>query len=716
MVALVRQIIKLEDGSEIAPNNNSRIQAMDWQIADSENFKNIVLRSENDTRNLSSIVFTDILDPNIRWHARARALIKNSGWTVWGNLDVMNYEQAEEVVTSTTIPSRVGTPILSTSSVQDNHDATLFSIFAKGFTVVGNSTHTATSWFIEDINGKLIWSDINDTINKNKIDFRTMILKNNALYRIRAMFHSSSNDVSSIASYTIRVGSENSLELVTYLDNVDYRDDFTIKAVMTNMDVQVDSVTWQIVGMTNNYAEILFSKTTTGAGYGTVTIPANLLKDDTNYILKCKPNIENGAWKYIQFKTMNIEAYHTSLRVEPTNIEIKVDETAEVNIITPATNITSTINTLGIVDFDLDKRLITGLKAGNGSITITAQEQDKYPASSNVVIVVSEKDPEFSLVDMTTVDVNGKEYIPVDFTTNGEVFIAKNDNAEAIIENNTIIVSARDSAILVASVTFAKKTKEFNIPVVYKHPSTVGKRYIVTGNLILGEALPDSWSIDADDMKITKEHFAGMMNKTTPYTVEKMLTSVADTTTGFKASFEVTNLEEVIEDGTIVDDEYILVSSKLFKNTAGGTSTQLGGRQEVSYIITEYNNVFKELTLTMTPVDNTITTKYQHTASKTAYVALREQDISKFRRSGVTTLRTTGYYTTTVDGTDISKPVEVDLELNSVGFDINNLTAKEKMNPSAKVTLNSDSAVEPMPITISMLSARKPDVDILTQA
>ena len=84
MVALIRQIIKLEDGTELAPNNNVRIQAMDWQVAEDETFRKIVLRSENDTKNLSSIVFTDILDPNIKWHARARALVKDSGWTVWG--------------------------------------------------------------------------------------------------------------------------------------------------------------------------------------------------------------------------------------------------------------------------------------------------------------------------------------------------------------------------------------------------------------------------------------------------------------------------------------------------------------------------------------------------------------------------------------------------------------------------------------------------------
>ena len=710
MVALIRQIIKLEDGSEIAPNNNSRIQAMDWQIADSSDFKNIVLRSENDTKNLSSMVFTDILDPNIKWHARARALIKDSGWTVWGNLDIMNYEQAEDVITSSSIPSRVGTPILSTSSVQDNHDATLFSIFATGFTVVGNSTHAATSWFIEDINSKLIWSDLGDTINKNKVDFRSMILKNNSIYRIRAMFHSSSGDVSSIASYTIRVGSENSLELVTYLDNVDYRYDFPIKAVMTDMDAQVDSATWQIISMANNYAEIIFNKTTTGTGYGSVTIPANLLADDTNYILKYKPNIENGSWKYTQFKTMNIEAYHTSLVVDPTNIELKVDETAKVDIITPADNVTFANNSLGIVDFSLETKLVTGLKAGNGSITITAQEPDKYANSVNVAIIVTEKDPEFTLVDITTVDVNGKEFIPVKYKSNGELHIDKNDNATTQIEDDTIIVSATDSAILAAKVIFAGKTKSFDIPVVYKHPSTVGNKYKVTGHIILGEALPDSWSIDSNDMKITNVHLAGMLNKTVNYTNNKLLTSIANVEQAFKASFQVATIEEVTEDGNIVDDDHIVISSRLFKNTAGGTSTQLGSKQEISYIITDYNNVMKELMLTATPVDNIITTTYQHTQSKEAYLVIKAQDIIKFRRSGITEIITKGYYVTSVDSAEISKPLDVKLTLNSIGFDINNITGEEKSSPSAKIELDTDGTVKPMSMTLSIISARKPDV------
>lgn len=389
MVALIRQIIKLEDGTELSPNNNVRIQAMDWQVADDETFRNIVLRSDNDTTNLSSIVFTDILDPNVKWFARARALIKDSGWTVWGNLDVLNYQQSEDIINSDTIPSRISAPIITTSSNPDNHEATLFSIFADGFDVIGNSVHDSTSWFIEDIDGRLIWADVKDTINKKKVDFRNMVLRNNTIYRIRAMFHSSSGDSSSISCYTVRVGSNNTLELVTYLDNVDYTKDFEVVAIATDMDVAVDSVTWQIISMTNAYAEIIYSKTTTGADYGKMTIPANLLKDDTLYVLKLKPNVDNGAWKYIQFKTVNIEAYYSLLTVAPTSTTLTVGGTETLDITASTTNITYSIDDISVIDFDLTTKKITALKAGSAILSITAQELDKYATTVNIYVTVN---------------------------------------------------------------------------------------------------------------------------------------------------------------------------------------------------------------------------------------------------------------------------------------------------------------------------------------
>lgn len=389
MIALIRQVIKLEDGTEIAPNNNARILAMDWQIASDESFKNIVLRSENDANNLSSKIFTDILDPNTKWYARARALIRDSGWTVWGNLDVMSYEQVKDVYQSTIIPSRVATPQITTSSIATNHDAILFTIFATGFSVIGNATHAATSWFIEDIDANVVWSSLEDTINLNQIEFRSVLLSNNTVYRIRAMFHSSSGDVSSIASYTILVGGSNVMELITYVDDVDYTTPTEIEALCVDMDVTVSSVDWQIISLTNNYAEIIFSQTTTGTTYGKLTIPADILKDDTNYILKLKPNVEGSSWKYILFKTMNKLSYATTLTVTPTDVTLAKNGTQVIAITTAAKDYTYHIDSPTVFGYDKATKTITGLAEGNGYLTITAQEVDKNPTAINVKVTVT---------------------------------------------------------------------------------------------------------------------------------------------------------------------------------------------------------------------------------------------------------------------------------------------------------------------------------------
>lgn len=720
MVALIRQIIKLEDGTELAPNNNVRIQAMDWQVAEDETFKKVVLRSDNDTKNLSSIVFTDILDPNIRWHARARALIKDSGWTVWGNLDVLEYQQAIDAVNSETIPTRISAPIITTSSNPHNHDASLFTIFVNGFGVVGNAEHTATSWFIEDINGRLVWSDLKDTINKNKIDFKNLVLRNNTIYRIRAMFHGSSGDVSSISCYTIRVGSNNSLELITYLDNVDYRADFTVKAIATDMDIEVTSITWQIISMANAYAEIIFNKTTTGASYGTVVIPANLLKDDTMYVLKFKPNIENGAWKFIQFKTMNIEAYHSALTVTPTNITLIVDQTDNVEIVTPAKNVTYTATPVGIVDFNLENKLITALKPGQAVLAITAQEPDKYANTVNVYVTVNQKDPEFILVS-NPVTIIGREILPVKYTTNGRLQLTPHDGIEAILEedDNQIVFSGKNDGTIRVSTVFEGKTKVTDVEVDYVDPNLVGTKYKVTGTIVLKTALPASWVSGDDDLTIPNLYLSGMAGKTTAITGDNMLCSNNDDQI-FGGSFQATKLERIEGDtnGSLTDKAGVLVSSKLFKNAVGGTSTAVDAKQDISFVFTSYSNILKTFRLKVTPLDTSITTKYGFVTGTKASIKLYDGkngvDLSRLKRVGVNEIETIGYYVLDNNENDTTKTLPIKVTLESIEYAVNDTTAKETEANKGSITLTGDS-VEIATIDFLWLSAREatvqPEVD-----
>lgn len=270
--------------------------ATDWEVSRTISFNDVVLRSLEDYSSKTSIVFNEILDPNIKWYARARALL-STGYTTWGNLDVFTPKNINDLDQNEDMPSRVATPNITTDSNTTNHDSTLFTINATGFSVVGTATHLATSWFIEDINNNIIWSKLNDETNKTSILVNNTLLKSNSIYRIKAIFHSTSNDASQISTLTIKVAGGDEVEVLTYLDGLDY----TVDNVITIANVVgLTNVDWEVISLDKNLSEIIWNNSTI-SNY--TILPANKLKDSTRYLFRIKTNISN-SWKYIPFFTL----------------------------------------------------------------------------------------------------------------------------------------------------------------------------------------------------------------------------------------------------------------------------------------------------------------------------------------------------------------------------------------------------------------------------
>lgn len=216
--------------------------ATDWEVSDTLDFKNIVLSSLQDEINKNSIIFSESLDPNQKWYARARALL-TTGYTELSNVYIFLPSSETGVVTGEELPSRISIPIIKTDSDQNDHDATLFNIIAEGFSVIGNATHDSTSWWIEDLDGKVMWYSLYNTIYKNKIFVSDVVLHTNHIYRIKVLFHSTSNDSSPIATYTIHTNKGSDIELLTYLDYVDPTKDIELNiATLEGME----NVTWEI--------------------------------------------------------------------------------------------------------------------------------------------------------------------------------------------------------------------------------------------------------------------------------------------------------------------------------------------------------------------------------------------------------------------------------------------------------------------------------------
>lgn len=307
---------------ELELDDNVNHVATDWEVSDTISFINKVLVSKEDRINLTSITFPDVLDPSKDWYARARPLL-TTGYKAWGNVDVFRPVNVDNIKDYKDLPSRVGTPHLTTDGVQEDHDKTLFNLIATGYDVIGNSIHESTSWYIEDTNGVVIWSRIKDIFNKNTILVNEVILKSNQVYRVKCMFHTSTNDVSDITTYTIKTSGKSDIFVISYLDGLD---------VTKNIELDINNiegtslVTWEILSVTKDVSESVWKAKTKypivisdpdniepydpSVTYvneiNKVTVPADTLKEDSNYLLKVYSNKSNGI-TIIPFFTTNTQ-------------------------------------------------------------------------------------------------------------------------------------------------------------------------------------------------------------------------------------------------------------------------------------------------------------------------------------------------------------------------------------------------------------------------
>lgn len=274
--------------------------ASEYEVADNKAFYKPILASGVDNVNLRGIVFNDILDPNIKYYGRARALL-NTGWCEWGNIDVFIPTAIEDLNQIDELPTKVSIPILVTTCDANAHDTTLFNIYATGFSVVGTANHLSTSWFIEELlTGKVIWKRLEDDTNKASIYVNDIILEDDTAYRIRAMFNTNSNDSSQISTRTIKTGTNSLVELSEYLDDITVTIDNELSIGIIDGCTNLE---WEVLYCKDNVVSSIWYTTTKDFS---VVLPANTLVKSELYILRIKDNVSN-LWKYYTFSTQAID-------------------------------------------------------------------------------------------------------------------------------------------------------------------------------------------------------------------------------------------------------------------------------------------------------------------------------------------------------------------------------------------------------------------------
>lgn len=181
------------------------------------NEEDIVFKSPADTVNLTTIVVDVDLDPEITYYARAR-VIANKSIFDYSNVAIFKVPDYLEVTFNKPIPSTVMNPVISLSHDFNNVPPTLFTINVSDMSTTSNSTYDSVSYIIETLDGELVYTD---TYNKDDLKYKLIddvILKENNIYILKVIQHSSSNDSSDFSSTILRVASVDAIVLKTDID------------------------------------------------------------------------------------------------------------------------------------------------------------------------------------------------------------------------------------------------------------------------------------------------------------------------------------------------------------------------------------------------------------------------------------------------------------------------------------------------------------------
>jgi len=287
------RILDLDIGSNVTHIST------DWQIATDELFANIVAESLADVVNKNNIVLDIVLDPTIKYYARARSLLDPGGYTVWGNIDTFIPQDINDIEADIDLPTYITLPTMSSVEDISVFPTTLFTITLSGYSAVGPATHDSTTWLVEDIHGNIIYSRIGDRFNKTSLTFVDIKLEENKLYRIKTVFNSTSNDSSQMASMTVATSGNKYSRIISNLGSLDVN---VVNNIRLLFVPNITSVTWEIIEIKDNQYRTVYTNIVTTDLFN-LALPANTLTSGSRYVVKVKSNLDT-SYNYQNFSTI----------------------------------------------------------------------------------------------------------------------------------------------------------------------------------------------------------------------------------------------------------------------------------------------------------------------------------------------------------------------------------------------------------------------------
>lgn len=270
----------------------------DWQVARDLQFTQIEVESIGDVNNLTSKMFDNALDPELKYYARARLLL-STGYTAWSNIDIFTPQDIIDESVHMSLPSIVTLPVISITN--NGIDVPLYSTSVSIVSVnsYGAAKHEATSYILEDIDNNVVWSLLQSTDYKLGVDIPADVMAPNSVYRMRIIIHTDSSDTSQVVTTTFKTESRTVGLIMTGTDNVDSTVDLSVDVATENGATGINATLYayinRVMTQVNTYVG-------SGVNSNIILIPAADLKPATKYILRVNTD-DAGTWDQRVFTT-----------------------------------------------------------------------------------------------------------------------------------------------------------------------------------------------------------------------------------------------------------------------------------------------------------------------------------------------------------------------------------------------------------------------------
>jgi hypothetical protein len=237
-----------------------------------------------------------VLDPNKTYYSKVRA-IYDKGYST-SIINSFKPKDLEENILKVDIPGVVSTPTISHSYRIDRFPINGFTINVSGFASTGSGQLLGVNYILEDIDGKVYDSDLD---NREDLKFKKfdVLLPHDKVFRLKISFISSSNDVSEFSVLTFKTKKITDIGPIIITDLSRLYPNTDVNVAISDV-IRLVKVEWVL----KREGEIIWTSETDGIKN---TIPFDMFPENTKGILEVRTTtVEDVSdWSSKEYKVID---------------------------------------------------------------------------------------------------------------------------------------------------------------------------------------------------------------------------------------------------------------------------------------------------------------------------------------------------------------------------------------------------------------------------